>query len=245
MELKTCTTFSAGLCVSERQKGNHRGLIRLLIPILMILLASVNGFSQSISSGTISGTVRDESGGVVAGATVLLRNPVTNYSQTVTTDQAGAFRLSNVPLNSYQLTVSASGLATSTQQLDVRSTILILQDVSLKVAASTSTVIVEAEAPLLQVDPSAYTNSDTTIFSKLPEFGPAAGLSNLINYSTGGTAADANGFFHPLGDHAQVSFVIDGQPISDQQSKVFSTQLPECVAEYGDNHRRAGCAIRG
>jgi hypothetical protein len=39
-------------------------------------------------------------------------------------------------------------------------------------------------------------------------------------------AADGNGFFHPLGDHAQVSFVIDGQPISDQQSKVFSTQLP-------------------
>ena len=33
-------------------------------------------------------------------------------------------------------------------------------------------------------------------------------------------------FFHPLGDHAQVTFVIDGQPISDQQSKVFSTQLP-------------------
>ncbi|MBV9083423.1 MAG: TonB-dependent receptor, partial [Acidobacteriaceae bacterium] len=52
--------------------------------------------------------------------------------------------------------------------------------------------------------------------------------------------------FHPLGDHAQVSFVIDGQTISDQQSKVFSTQIPpdalqsmELItgapdAEYGD-----------
>ena len=39
-------------------------------------------------------------------------------------------------------------------------------------------------------------------------------------------AADANGFFHPAGDHAEATFVIDGQPISDQQSKVFSTQLP-------------------
>jgi hypothetical protein len=101
-----------------------------------------------------------------------------------------------------------------------------MEDISLKVAASASTVVVQAEAPLLQTDPSAYTNTDTAVFSKLPEFGPAAGLSNVINYSTGGTAADANGFFHPLGDHAQVSFVIDGQPISDQQSKVFSTQLP-------------------
>ena len=39
-------------------------------------------------------------------------------------------------------------------------------------------------------------------------------------------AADSNGFFHPLGDHAQVSYVIDGQPVSDQRSKVFSTSIP-------------------
>lgn len=44
--------------------------------------------------------------------------------------------------------------------------------------------------------------------------------------SSGAVAADSNGFFHPLGDHAQTSFSIDGQPISDQQSKGFSTQIP-------------------
>ena len=41
-----------------------------------------------------------------------------------------------------------------------------------------------------------------------------------------GVVADSNGFFHPLGDHAQTSFSIDGQPIADQQSKQFSTQIP-------------------
>src|SRR5207237_6404615 len=67
-----------------------------------------------------------------------------------------------------------------------------------------------------------------------------------IIYTTPGVAADSNGFFHPLGDHAQVSYVIDGQPISDQRNKVFSTSIPanaiqsmELVtgspaAEYGD-----------
>ncbi len=71
-------------------------------------------------------------------------------------------------------------------------------------------------------------------------------MSQAITYSTGGVAADGNGLFHPLGDHAQTSFVIDGQPISDQQSKVFSTQLPTSAiqsmevttgtpdAEFGD-----------
>ena len=41
-----------------------------------------------------------------------------------------------------------------------------------------------------------------------------------------GVAADSNGLFHGLGDHASNSFSVDGQPISDQQSKVFSNQLP-------------------
>ena len=39
-------------------------------------------------------------------------------------------------------------------------------------------------------------------------------------------SADSNGLFHGLGDHASNSFSVDGQPITDQQSKVFSNQIP-------------------
>ncbi len=42
----------------------------------------------------------------------------------------------------------------------------------------------------------------------------------------GGVVADSNGFFHPQGDHGETTYVVDGQPISDQQNKTFSTQLP-------------------
>jgi hypothetical protein len=41
-----------------------------------------------------------------------------------------------------------------------------------------------------------------------------------------GVAADSNGNMHGLGDHAQNSFSVDGQSISDQTSKVFSSQIP-------------------
>jgi hypothetical protein len=41
-----------------------------------------------------------------------------------------------------------------------------------------------------------------------------------------GISADSNGLFHGLGDHASNSFSLDGQPITDQQSKVFSNQIP-------------------
>jgi hypothetical protein len=48
----------------------------------------------------------------------------------------------------------------------------------------------------------------------------------LVTQSTPGIAADSNGLFHGLGDHAENSFSVDGQPITDQQSKVFSNQIP-------------------
>jgi hypothetical protein len=47
-----------------------------------------------------------------------------------------------------------------------------------------------------------------------------------VTLATPGIAADSNGLFHGLGDHAQNSFSVDGQPITDQQSKVFSNQIP-------------------
>ena len=51
-------------------------------------------------------------------------------------------------------------------------------------------------------------------------------MSSLVTLSTPGVAADSNGLFHGLGDHASNSFSVDGQPITDQQSKVFSNQIP-------------------
>ena len=51
-------------------------------------------------------------------------------------------------------------------------------------------------------------------------------MSSLVTLATPGIAADSNGLFHGLGDHAENSFSVDGQPITDQQSKVFSNQIP-------------------
>lgn len=183
-------------------------------------------WGQSINSGTVTGTVSDPSAAVIAGAKVQLQNAVTDYAQATLTSNDGAFRFNNVPQDTYELTVSAPGFATKKTSVSVRSALPVSLNVTVQMAEDLTTVEVSAASPLLDADPVAHTDADSATFSKLPLFDPAAGLSSIINNSTGGTAADANGFFHPLGDHAQVSFVVDGQPISDQQSKVFSTQLP-------------------
>ena len=67
---------------------------------------------------------------------------------------------------------------------------------------------------------------DRELFDKLPLESNSSSLSSLVTLATPGVAADSNGLFHGLGDHASNSFSVDGQPITDQQSKVFSNQLP-------------------
>lgn len=216
--------------------------------LLLGLLFPGPAMPQSIGGGTIGGTVKDPSGAMVPDAKLTLRNPVTSYEQSVVSDGEGNFRFNNVPLNSYQLITTASGFSAATQTVNVANTVPVTFDVTLMMAEVSTSVSVSGggAAAIVLNDPSAHTDTDSATFSKLPLFDPAAGLSSVINNSTGGTASDANGFFHPLGDHAQVSFIIDGQPISDQQSKVFSTQLPANAiqsmqlitgapdAEYGD-----------
>ena len=88
------------------------------------------------------------------------------------------------------------------------------------------TVTVEATGDLVEDDPTFHTDVDRDLFNKVPLESQSSGLSALVTETTPGVAADSNGLFHGLGDHASNSFSIDGQSITDQQSKVFSNQLP-------------------
>ena len=177
------------------------------------------------------GTVTDPSGAAVAGATIRLAHPASGYSQTTSTDDGGAFRFSQVPENTYDLTVTAGGFHAAARKVTVHGTEPTTADVSLQVESETTSVEVQASAALVEANPSAHADVDRSSFLKLPTFDPGGQLSQAVTYSTGGVAADANGFFHPLGDHAQTTFVVDGQPISDQQSKAFSTQIPANALE--------------
>ena len=186
----------------------------LCILICLTLLASSPLYPQSINSGTVTGIVTDPSGAVVAEAKVRLRNHVTGYDESGATDSTGSFRFNSIPQNNYQLTITAAGFAAVTQDLNVRGSLPINLNIAMKVAAGITTVEVEANGAQVETDPSAHQDVDRSMFMKLPTFNPGGSLSEAVVYSTGAVAADGNGFFHPLGDHAQSSFVIDGQPIA-------------------------------
>lgn len=194
----------------------------------VISLSATNASAQSLGgAGTIEGTVADPSGARVPGASVEIRNPVSGYSRTSRADANGTFRFTAVPPNPYHMDVTAPGFAPFAQELTVRTSVPIGIDVQLQLAGNGTTVTVEAEGEhLVENVPHTHNDVDREIFSKLPSVSPGSGLSDAITFTSPGVAADSNGFFHPLGDHAQTTFSIDGQPVSDQQSKQFSTQMP-------------------
>ncbi|MBI2681649.1 MAG: TonB-dependent receptor [Acidobacteriales bacterium] len=226
----------------------HASVIRILI-LFAFVLSSISAINaQGLGGvGTIQGKVMDPTGAIIPGATVEVRNVVSGYQRTTVTDDTGQFVFRNVPQNMYHLAVTASGFAMAQQDLELRSSVPQNLSFTLEVSSSKETVEVTAEAgDLLETTPSAHTDIDQSLVARLPMETAVSGLSSTITLATPGVVADSNGFFHPLGDHAQATFSIDSQPISDQQSRIYSNQISTnavqsmevisgvAPAEYGD-----------
>jgi hypothetical protein len=192
-----------------------------LTAIAAVLLAAATASAQSVS-----GTVLDPSGYVVVNAAVNIHNPVSQYDRSTTTDASGRFNFPNVPMNPYHLTVTAPGFAPYAQDVEIRSSVPLEVPVKLQIAGSTTAVTVEAGGNLVELDPISHTDVDQNLLERIPLESQSSSLSSAVTLATAGVAADSNGLFHGLGDHAENSFSLDGQPITDQQSKVFSNQVP-------------------
>ena len=185
----------------------------------------VNSLHAQTGSGTISGIVTDASGAVVPGATVSIENPVSGFSRTAKTDAAGRYQFTNLPRNTYHLVANAAGFAAFTVDVEVHSTVAVTPTIALQVGGASTTVTVTG-GDLVENDSGLHTDVDRSQMEEMPLESQSSSVSSLVTLSSPGVAADSNGLFHGLGDHASNSFSVDGQPITDQQSKVFSNQIP-------------------
>ncbi len=199
------------------------------------------------TSGSINGVVTDASGAVIPGTSVQIQNAVTGFSRTATTDPAGFFNFQNIAYGNYRLQVNQPGFSVATSNVEIHSPVALVHNFSLQISATSTTVTVDAVNPdIVEKDPSAHTDLDRSIMDKLPMLTTSSALSSAITLASPGVTADSNGMFHPLGEHSDTSYSVDGQPISDQQSKTFSNQVSmnsiqslEVIAgvipaEYGD-----------
>jgi hypothetical protein len=227
---------------------NARARLACLVWFALSLISAASVNAQGLGgAGTVQGTVKDPTGGVMQSVEVKIANPVTGFMRTTTTDAAGKYAFTNLAPNPYHLSIDAQGFQPLARDVDVRSGVPITLDLSLALAGTTEAVQVVGHAEdLVERDPTAHTDIDQSLIEKLPIEASSGGLNQVVMQASPGVVADSNGFFHPIGDHAQTQFSIDNQPITDQQSRLYSNQISQdavqslevitgvAPAEYGD-----------
>ncbi len=223
----------------------HHPFFTRFLPHVALAACASPIFAQG-TSGNISGTVLDPSGAALPNATVEISSPLSGYVRSTTTDDAGHYIFFNVPYHAYQLKATVPGFNDGTKRVDLNASVLAVPVIQLAIQGNATTVTVEGGSDLVENDPNGHADIDRSTISRLPLESQSSSLSSIVTLASPGVAADSNGLFHGLGDHAENSFSVDGQPITDQQSKVFSNQLPsEAVqsltvidgappAEFGD-----------
>ncbi|MGB7845633.1 MAG: TonB-dependent receptor [Candidatus Acidiferrum sp.] len=199
-----------------------RGLVILGMFLFLFVFA---GSAQLGNSGSIIGVVKDPSGATVANAKVEISYAVSGFHREMTTGSDGSFKFTNVPFNTYHLEVTARGFSNQAQDVDVRSMVPTTIQVSLEIGTAIQTVNVEAK-DLVENESTFHTDIDRGLFERLPLESASSSVSSLVTLASPGAVADSNGLVHAIGDHAESSFSVDGQPITDQTSKVFSNQIP-------------------
>src|SRR5437867_325908 len=123
----------------------HRGLLFLLAALLCGLPAAAQ-----YTTASLGGSVMDPSGAALPETTVTVRNVDTGFIQTVTTDAAGAFLFSRLPVGNYELRAEHTGFSTY-QQTGIRLTVnqAARQEITLQVGQIAENVTVVANAELV------------------------------------------------------------------------------------------------
>ena len=130
--------------------------------LIFALLVPSTLFSQvDYSTATLRGTVMDQAGAVVAGATITATNSSTGISKVVKTGSDGAYRLSALQPGHYQITTVATGFSKEVfKSLELTVGQSASYDVHLKVGVANEVVEVTGEdVPLIQADQSQQANT--------------------------------------------------------------------------------------
>jgi hypothetical protein len=169
---------------------NVRGL-SIFIVCTLILLCALSSSAQKIS-GDISGDVTDKSGGVIAGATVTVENTGTGFTRTTTTNASGNFRIPELPIGTYRVSVSAQGFKTTVSNVVVSAAAVTEATYALEVGQRAETVMVEGSAPLVELSSNNNNYVDAEKIVEVPLNG--RDFNSLLAITPGVQRAPGGGF---------------------------------------------------
>ncbi|MCU1386290.1 MAG: hypothetical protein JWL71_4987 [Acidobacteria bacterium] len=177
------------------ESGQNRWTRRCVIfgVAALLSLTGVNGiFAQSVSSGTIDGTVKDESNAVLPGVAVTVTSPALLVGQIVqVSDLAGRYKFVDLPAGTYRLKAELSGFSAAIRE-DLRLTVGFNArvDLTLKLGAMEESVTVSGQSPVVDVS----TTTASVAFTKevLDAIPRGRDLQNVFAMAPGVTQAVAD-----------------------------------------------------
>jgi len=225
--------------------SGRRGFYSFLLAISLIVLAlSVTGLAQELAA-TLTGTVTDPTGALVAGATVLVHSEDTGADvRTVTTSSTGSFNITNIPAGRYTVTVNNAGFQTFIAKdvvLNVAEKHTL--DVQLQTGRTTERVEVTAENTPIQTTTAEESGTvtgeqlrglalDNRNFEQLVLLQP--GVSNQLPDKPGfglqsNTVISING-----GRQGANNWTVDGADINDSGSNgtLLNTPSVDAIQEF-------------
>lgn len=208
----------------------------LIAACLGFLLLPVPAHAQ-LTRGSIAGTVQDQTGASVPGATVRVTNPQTNVTRDATTNDQGFFRVGAIEPGVYVVTVEKDGFQTvENRELTVRQNLETTFDVQLQPGVVTNRVDVTAEQEAITLNKTNPTIGLTATARQVVELplGAARDVNNLALLSPNVFSAPGSTGISANGQRARNNnFTIDGSDNNDLSVTISTVDVvPEGVGEY-------------
>jgi hypothetical protein len=210
-----------------------------------MLCGTQRAVAQEVTA-TITGTVTDASGAAVVGATVTAKSVDRGIAYPVVTNEAGLYRISQLPIGSYELRIEKQGFQTTAYPAFPLALNQIGRiDVELKVGQVTETVEVSGAAPVLKTETTqvdtiidAVTNDNLPLASRnyvqLTLLAPGSVSTDPSSFNNGNNTAGYGG--RPLinGNREQANyFLLDGMDNNQVSDNLLGyTPAPDAIQEF-------------
>src|SRR5229473_1666300 len=205
--------------------------------LLLFAFVAMPAHAQ-IQNGILTGTVTDPQGAAVGGADVAITNVGTNSTVSAKTNGEGLFRIPELPVGNYKITVTATGFKKVVRPgLYLGAGVIERVDFKLELGAQTETVVVEASAVQIQTEDSRLFNTiSQTQISNLPLNG--RNVFDLITLAPG--AVDATGVSFENGHSTVVNglrpnfngFLVNGSADKGLSGGVVTVPNADIVQEF-------------
>lgn len=185
-------------------------------------------------TATITGVVHDEQDGAIPGALVTVRHAASGLERHTTTAALGTFEIENLPLGTHHVTIVMPGFSTFQQRVDALDASPRHLEAVVTVATFTDTVQVVPEQAAMDTTSAGTRHAvSVTRIERMPVAVSSRGIEAVL-VAFPGFAQNANGAIHPRGAHNQMTFLIDGLPISDQLTGAFANSLDVAVIQTAE-----------